>query len=139
MENNTNGTVQQAVNGQVPDGQEKTFTQEEVNRIVQDRLSRERNKSQPETEIKLQELAEREKALEAREREASYRAILRKKDIPDEVYEALNCTSDEAFNKALEILNPYFQRAKEPFMNPVGPTTGGNGVMGSIRAAMGLK
>lgn len=139
MENNTNQTVQQTTNGQVPDGQERTFTQEEVNRIVQDRLLRERNKFQPETDVKLQELAEREKALEAREREAEYRAILRKKDIPDEVYEALNCTSDEAFNKALEILNPYFQRAKEPFMNPVGPTTGRNDVVGSIRAAMGIK
>ena len=51
---------------------------------------------------------------------------------------ALNpCASEDAFNKSLEILSPYFQKAREPIFNAVGPTNGTN--TDSVRAAMGLK
>lgn len=116
-------------------GNEKTFTQEDVNRIVQERLARERGKPLSEAEKVLEE---REKAVEAREREIAYKALMKEKNIPDEVYEALNCTSEDTFNKALEILGPYFQKLQEPIMNAVGPSSGATGG-DSIRAAMGLK
>lgn len=116
-------------------GNEKMFTQEDVNRIVQDRLSRERGKQPTEAE-KL--LAEREKAVAAKEQEISFKAIMKTKNIPEEIYEALNCTSEETFNKALEILSPYFQKLNEPIVNAVGPT-GGNVAGDAIRIAMGLK
>lgn len=114
---------------------EKTFTQEEVNRIVQERLSREKNKTPSEVERSLEE---REKALAAREQEITFKAALRDRDIPEDVYEALNCTSEETFNKSLEILSPYFQRANEPILNAVAPTTG-NTSTDDIRRVMGLK
>lgn len=114
---------------------DKTFTQEEVNKIVQERLARERSKTPSEVEKALEE---REKALEARERESAFKATLKAKNIPEEVYEALNCTSEETFNKSLEILSPYFQKLNEPILNPVGPTTNVSHT-DSIRKAMGLK
>ena len=93
---------------------EKTFTQEDVNRIVQER-----------------ELAQKEQ-------EIAFKAVLDSKGIPKEIYEALNCTSEEAFNKSIEILEPYFQKLKEPIRNAVGPTRGAIHV-DPIRKAMGLK
>ena len=112
----------------------KTFTQEDVNRIVQERLARERNRVPSDAEKTLEE---REKAVAARERESADKAVRKSKNIPEEVYEALNCASEDAFNKSLEILSPYFQKAREPIFNAVGPTNGTN--TDSVRAAMGLK
>lgn len=69
----------------------KTFTQEDVNRIVQERLARERNRVPSDAEKTLEE---REKAVAAREREIAYKAVMKSKNIPEEVYEALNCASE---------------------------------------------
>lgn len=128
LENSSNNTADNA-------GEDKTFTQEEVNKIVQDRLARERNKTPLETEKALEE---REKVIAAKEREIAFKAVMKTKGIPEEVYEALNCTSEDTFNKSLEILSPYIQKSKEPIFNAIGPT---GGLMGndSIRLAMGLK
>ena len=125
LENNTASNV----------GDNKTFTQEEVNKIVQERLAREKGKTPLEAGKALEE---REKAVAAKEREISFKATMKAKGIPEEVYEALNCTSEEVFNKSLEILSPYIQKSKEPILNAVGPTSGSAG-NDSIRAAMGLK
>lgn len=133
MNNDTVNTTQETTASGA--GNDRTFTQEEVNRIVQDRLSRERSKTPSETEKTLQE---REAALAKREREIAFKAVMKEKDIPEEVYEALNCTSEETFNKALEILSPYFQKAKEPIRHPVAGTRS-SGSFDSIRKAMGLK
>lgn len=132
-----NSQVNNQVNntGVNPGNTDKTFTQEEVNRIVQERLSRERSKTPSEIEKALEA---REKALEARERESAFRSTLKAKNIPEEVYEALNCTSEETFNKSLEILGPYFQKANEPILNAVGPANG-PALGDPIRNAMGLK
>ena len=116
-------------------GDNKTFTQEEVNKIVQDRLAREKGKAPSEAEKALEE---REKAVASKEREISFKATMKAKGIPEEVYDALNCTSEDTFNKSLEILSPYILQSKEPIRNAVGPTSGSAG-NDSIRAAMGLK
>ena len=113
---------------------EKTFTQEDVNRIVQDRLSRERKVSSDAEKT----LEDRERELAQKEQEIAFKAVLDSKGIPKEIYEALNCTSEEAFNKSIEILEPYFQKLKEPIRNAVGPTRGAIHV-DPIRKAMGLK
>ena len=118
-------------------GNDRTFTQEDVNRIVQERLSREWNKAASDQD-RLKELEERERALTAREQAITRKAVLKSKNIPEEVYEALNCTSEESFNKSLEILSPYFQKLNEPIMNPVRPV-GGSFHDDSLRKAMGLK
>ena len=51
-------------------GGEKRFTQEEVNRIVSERLAREREKLQPREDEREKALREREQALAARESKA---------------------------------------------------------------------
>ena len=136
MENLENQTVNNTGNNtEVNSGNDRMFTQEEVDKIVQARLARVKGNEPTASEKSLEE---REKAIAAKERSFTHKAILKEKNIPEEVYEALNCTSDETFNKAIEILGPYFQRLNEPIMNPVGPTGGSVDSWDSIRKAMGL-
>lgn len=66
--------------------EEKTFTQEEVNQIVQERLQREKNK-QPELEQREKELAKREKAFNAKE-------LLQKHNLPEEFQSFLEASED---------------------------------------------
>ena len=77
---------------------EKTFTQEDVNRIVQDRLAKDREKASKELGEKEQELARREFRLNSRQK-------LIDRGYPENILEALNCNSEEAFNKALDIID----------------------------------
>lgn len=63
---------------------EKTFTQEEVNQIVQDRLARERKQhTGPDTEGREKELEAREKDLAAREKAFEIKEILKKNKWPE--------------------------------------------------------
>lgn len=135
MENLENQTVNNTGNNtEVKSGNDRMFTQEEVDKIVQARLSRGKEKEPTAAE---KALADREKAIADKERAFAHKAILKEKKIPEEVYEALNCTSDETFNKSIEILSPYFQKLEEPIMNPV-YKTGSVSIGDSIRKAMGL-
>lgn len=77
--------------------QEKTFTQDEVNRIVQDRLAREKGKGS-------EELDKREAALNYRERKMNVVDELRKNGLPDYLAEALNLNTDEDFQKSMEAI-----------------------------------
>ena len=77
---------------------EKTFTQEDVNRIVQDRLAKDREKASKELGEKEQELARREFRLNSRQK-------LIDRGYPENILDALNCSSEEAFNKALDIID----------------------------------
>lgn len=134
MENLENQTVNTGKNNGENTGSERMFTQAEVDSIVQARLSRGKEKEPTAAE---KALADREKAIADKERAFAHKAILKEKKIPEEVYEALNCTSDETFNKSIEILSPYFQKLEEPIMNPVSKT-GSVSIGDSIRKAMGL-
>ena len=77
-------------------GNEKTFTQEEVNQIVQDRLARERNKQHtgPGTEDREKDLEKREKNLAARERVLEVGKILKDNELPDCFAEILTESQD---------------------------------------------
>ena len=74
MENNNNAAANSNVNTEVNNspaganaGTEKTFTQEEVNNIVQERLARERAKNEPTpAELREKELTARENTLQRR-------------------------------------------------------------------------
>ena len=77
---------------------QKTFSQDDVNRIVQDRLAKERAKSSEEMNKKEQELADREFRLNSRQK-------LIERGYPETLLDALNCNSEEAFNKALDALD----------------------------------
>lgn len=77
---------------------EKTFTQDDVNRIVQDRLAKDRAKSSEEITRREQELLQREFRLDSRQK-------LIDRGYPENILDALNCSSEEAFNKALDIID----------------------------------
>ena len=72
---------------------ERTFSQDDVNRIVQDRLAKDREKAS-------RELGEKE-----REFRLNSRQKLIDKGYPETLLDALNCSSEEAFDKALETID----------------------------------
>lgn len=74
----------------------KVFTQEEVNRIVSERLQREREK-QPAAD-------EREKALKAREARLDCRDFLDSKKYPAALLDVLDCSDVEKFKAAAETM-----------------------------------
>lgn len=79
-------------------GENRTFTQDDVNRIVQERLAKDRMKSSEDMSKKEQELAAREFRLNSRQK-------LIDRGYPESILDALNCSSEEAFNNALEALD----------------------------------
>ena len=83
-------------------GGQKTFTQDDVNRIVQDRLAKDWEKASKELGEKEQELAQREFRLNSRQK-------LIDKGYPESLLDALNCSSEEAFDKALDIIDGFIK------------------------------
>lgn len=121
-------------------GGQKTFTQDDVNRIVGERLARDREKASEEVSKKEQELADREFRLNSRQK-------LMDRGYPESIMEALNCSSEEAFNKALDSLmkergadaESIKARQNAAHFGPVtAPRSGGSGGRDLIREAMRL-
>lgn len=126
---------------------EKTFTQDDVNRIVQDRLAKDREKASKELGEREQELAKREFRLNSRQK-------LIDKGYPESLLDALNCNSEKEFDKALDIIDGLMEerlaekeadkkqqeleagRAK-PFTGPLNPPSFRTGA-DPIRKAMNL-
>lgn len=79
-------------------GGQKTFNQDQVNAIVQKRLAEDREKASKELGGREQELAQREFRLNSRQK-------LIDKGYPETLLDALNCSSEEAFDKALGIID----------------------------------
>lgn len=75
----------------------RTFTQEDVNRIVQERLAKEKGKVSEELDKRAAELDKRERRMNAVEE-------LRKNNLPDYLVDALNMNSDEDFQKSMEAI-----------------------------------
>lgn len=125
--NNTQQGTQQA--GQ---SGERTFTQEDVNRIVQERLARVKTSNEPDDrEVELQM---RENALYAREKVAEF-------GLPKELTDEFKGMDKATVDKCIKIIAPFAKKASEPILNAVGPTNGGDPATSdsAIRAAMGLK
>lgn len=106
----------------------KTFTQEEVNKIVQQRLERAKSK-EPD------ELAKREAELNKREMSLTIREQLSGAGLPKELASVISAdTEDEAIEK-INIIKKYIdQPAHSNSYNPVK----GDAKVDPIRAAMGL-
>ena len=79
--------------------QQKTFTQDDVNRIVQERLAKERSKGNDNDE-----LTKRAAELDLRERKLTAREKLRENGLPDYLVDALNMNTDEDFQKSMEAI-----------------------------------
>lgn len=76
----------------------KTFTQDDVNRIVQERLAKDRAKASEDLDKREEELRQKEFRLDSRQK-------LIDRGYPESIMEALNCSSKEAFDKALDIID----------------------------------
>lgn len=113
---------------------EKTFTQEDVNRIVTKRLAEEKQKQEA-------EMAKCEAALKQREFELEAKAILKDKELPDTLLSALKGNDIETFSKSVAALKAYENSKIETHFEgsdrgiKPGFLSHGN----SIRQAMGLK
>lgn len=118
-------------------GQEtKTFTQEELDKIVQGRIAKERKawekhledekteaqkletmsekeKKKYQEEKRIKELDDREAAITRRELTAQAKVQLADKGIPTELAEILNLTDAESCKKSIEVVEKAFQSAVE--------------------------
>lgn len=79
----------------------KTFTQDEVNRIVQDRLAREKEKGTADQA----KLEAREKELQKREAEITARELLKTKEMPECFLDVLNLSDVEKLPQMVELLH----------------------------------
>lgn len=98
MENN--------MNNQNPAAGERTFTQEDVNRIVGERLAKEKAKGETDFSKKEQELVQRELRLSAKE-------MLSSRNLSMQLIDALNCTNKESLEKSIEIIEKVFNENKK--------------------------
>lgn len=135
-------------------GGEKTFTQDDVNRIVGERLAKERAKTTADRaggikeEINDVKLREKERELEQRELRLSAREMLIDKGLPEQLLDALNCSDKETMEKSIliikEVFNGYENKLQKP-IKIIGAVPGcglRNDDIGEdyeIRKAMGLK
>ncbi len=107
---------------------EKLFTQDEVNRIVSERLARERAKAElPKEDERETALREREKALEARESKCRCEDYLKEINVAaecaDDLMEALDTADFDMFKAVMDKLGKYFvvrttERGAQPPANP---------------------
>ncbi len=109
MNDNTNVNTEQQPTTPTPEdsggqGSERTFTQEEVNRIVSERLAREREKAaqQPTPE------ALRERDLKARESRLDCREYLSAQGYPAELLDILDTSDTDKFKASADRLRALF-------------------------------
>lgn len=120
--------------------EDKTFTQEEVNAIIQDRLGKEKAKHEKQMLDLQKDVSRREKRLQALE-------TLNEKGLPNELVDLVRLDDDEAFNTSIELLEKTYknnniageQNNVRGLYSSYTPTGGGAPNIDPVRAAMGLK
>ena len=95
-----------------PANGERTFTQEEVNRIVSERLNKEKTKGDAALAEREQQFAAREKALANREALFDLKDQLKEMGLPKELLPVLNVQDKEALKTALDALKEYIDEKK---------------------------
>ena len=145
QEGQQQGTGEGAQGTQQTQQQERTFTQDEVNRIVQERLARAKNA--PDNSG----YTEREQALDQRERRLEAREKLADAGLPKELLPLVNCSGKKEMEDSIKLIGTYFRSGKgmgNTYRVSAGVTSGGasagsgevaEATDGDIRAAMGLK
>ncbi len=116
-----------------PEG-EKTFTQEELNRIVSKRLAEEKQKNEA-------DIAKREAELNKREFQLQAKELLKKNDLPDTLLDVLKGDDIETLNKSIISLNTYINEKFKITTRIEGADSGAGRttIFGDkIRSAMGL-
>lgn len=121
---------------------DKTFTQEDVNRIVQERLAKERSKGN-----NTDELIQRTAELDLRERKIKAREELSKNGLPDYLVDALNMQDDESLEKSIKAITKMKGEAGDSqvgqiggtIISPIGNVEGAGAVGDPLRKAFGLE
>lgn len=114
----------------------KTFTQDEVNGIVQKRLEKEREKYKKEQDTAF---AEREKAITVREMRMTALEKLNKNGLSADLVDAINCSDEETIDRSIEILAKSYKSPVEGKRKPAyTPRDGDATPTDNIRQAMGL-
>lgn len=122
MENRTQAETQSGEN-------ERTFTQEEVNRIVSERLNREKEKNATELEKRERELNERERAFNAKQ-------IMDKHKLPD-VFMNTILNAEDMEETAKSIISGINEYQPAPNMGYT-PARGNTPITDYTREAFGL-
>lgn len=103
-ENNMNQNADPAAGQGTGD---KTFTQEDVNRIVGERLAKEKARANNDTDF-----SKREQELEQRELRLTAKEVLTDKGLPVQLLDALNCTDKETMEKSIATIETIFNDYK---------------------------
>ena len=119
-----------------PEG-EKTFTQDDVNRIVSKRLAEEKSKSEADFE-------KREKELKQKELDYEIKTALREKGLPEELKDILKYTDSDSIKAAVDYIANLkgYTGITTKIVGTGAPKSGessdGRLTVGGIRRAMGL-
>ncbi len=129
----------------------KTFTQEDVNRIVQERLAKEKGKasSNDDFEKKAAELEKRQAELLEKENRLNVLTALRSAGYPDELADIIRCSNADELKKSMELIDKVIkertpsEQDKEVQANSAtfaftAPMQKGGGT-DDVRTAMGLR
>lgn len=143
MEENTNMTEQtqaeNAGNESEVQGQEaaKTFTQDEVNRIIQERLERAKKQATKDQEA---EYAQKIAQLQAREMKLMVKEQLSERRMPRELADIITCTDEKDLNNKLEALQKIYgdkpKEEKPTGFIQVGCAHGGRPYEGNTRGGL---
>lgn len=124
----------------------KTFTQDEVNRIVSERLNKEKGKINADREA---EYSKREQELNQRELRLHAREALSERNMPSELLDVLNYSSKEDLDKCIDVIEQVLKNQMQQFQDKLNekpvptisiPGCGKRLPSGDpIRSAMGLK
>lgn len=124
---------------EAPDSQQgKTFTQEEVNAIIQSRLSRKKEKNAAENAAAL---AEREAQLHERELKLQLCETLVNNELPKEFCDIIKLTDENSINTAVELLNRYIKKPEKTGGFKIGASNPNDNKNGEdpYRQVMGLE
>lgn len=105
-------TTQPEVNGASTGG--KTFTQEDVNKIVSERLAKERAKQEPQADPVAEQFAQRERDLVARENKMTCREYVKSRGLNENLMDIFDTSDSEAFQKKVDQLLELY-----PQINPI--------------------
>lgn len=143
MENVLDNVIDSELTGNDPGAIEtpegKTFSQEDVNKIINERLKKEKEKSQKQFETMEKEFQQKELNLKAKE-------ILTAKNIPHELLDVLKYDDEATLNKAVGVIESSFKTGQSD-VRIEGIAAAGNSNSNStaksnddlIRKAMGIK
>lgn len=104
---------------------ERTFTQDDVNRIVQERVAKEKAKGNDEVTKRMAELDKRERRMNAVDK-------LRENGLPDYLVDALNMETDETFQQSMEAILKMKGETAATSQNDVGVVIGKGSPIGAV-------